>query len=134
MVFANLSNHEKTAFFTLLDEYVLDLAGQLKPGNLVSRLSFFLFRYFASRPEIFANAAGASDEIAVAIGHVGPAAASAVHRALAANPEATSKLISAGLKHGVPKNSPYAVVVSLAYYQFTQSVVCRTAGGLYAEY
>jgi abl interactor 2 len=81
-------------------------------------------RYFASRPEIFANA-GASDEAAVLmIGHGAGTAASAVHRALAANPEATSKLISAGLKHGVPKSSPYAAAVSQPYL-FSISL-CRT--------
>lgn len=31
---------------------------------------------------------------------------------MASNPDATAKLFSAGLKHGVPKNSPYAAVVS----------------------
>ncbi|KAF7982305.1 hypothetical protein HWV62_28984 [Athelia sp. TMB] len=43
-------------------------------------------------------------------GSPGSDAASAVGRALASNPEATSKLFSAGLKHGVPKNSPYGAV------------------------
>lgn len=42
----------------------------------------------------------------------GGAAASAVHRALASNPEATSRLVSAGLKQGVPKNSPYGAAAS----------------------
>jgi hypothetical protein len=42
------------------------------------------------------------------LNNAGGAAASAVHKALASNPEATSRLVSAGLKHGVPKNSPYA--------------------------
>jgi len=39
-------------------------------------------------------------------------AASAVHRALASNPEATSRLVSAGLKHGVAKDSQYAAAAS----------------------
>ncbi|KAF9464301.1 hypothetical protein BDZ94DRAFT_1162293 [Collybia nuda] len=86
MVFANLQHHEKEAFFSLLDEY------------------------FSSRPEIFAGLSeGASSSSG---GGGGAAAASAVHRALASNPEATSQLFSAGLKHGVPKSSPYSAAVS----------------------
>ncbi|KAJ6627384.1 hypothetical protein B0H10DRAFT_2161087 [Mycena sp. CBHHK59/15] len=85
MVFTNLGPNEKDAFFSLLDEY------------------------FASRPEIFAHSDAESSSAA------GSAAASAAHRALAANPEATSKLISAGLRHagqGVPKSSPYSAAAS----------------------
>lgn len=62
-------------------------------------------RYFASRPEIFGN----SDEPTTS------AATSAAHRALASNPDATSSLISAGLRQagqGLPKSSPYASAVS----------------------
>ncbi|RDB19577.1 LAS seventeen-binding protein 1 [Hypsizygus marmoreus] len=87
MVFANLQSHEKDAFFSLLDEY------------------------FASRPDVFANVGGGLHH-ADAGSSSGGAAASAVHRALASNPEATSKLFSAGLKHGVPKSSPYASAAS----------------------
>lgn len=74
-------------------------------------------RYFTSRPEIFAGA-GSADH-ASAESTPGGAAASAVHRALAANPEATSRLVSAGLRHGVPKSSPYSAAVS------TRSVVAE---------
>ncbi|KIM83978.1 hypothetical protein PILCRDRAFT_819006 [Piloderma croceum F 1598] len=80
MVFSNLPPQEKDAFFALLDEY------------------------FQSRPELLPNIAP-SDE---ATNNAGGAAASAVHRAMASNPEATSKLISAGLRHGVPKSSPFS--------------------------
>ncbi|KAF7982356.1 hypothetical protein HWV62_29086 [Athelia sp. TMB] len=63
--------------------------------------------YFQSRPNILPAIAGSSGG---AGGSPGSDAASAVGRALASNPEATSKLFSAGLKHGVPKNSPYGAV------------------------
>jgi len=88
MVFSSLSSHEKDAFFALLDEY------------------------FASRPELLASL-GSSEggNEGLEAGASSPAA-SAVHRALASNPEATSKLVSAGLKHGVPKSSPYATAAS----------------------
>ncbi|TFK43057.1 hypothetical protein BDQ12DRAFT_695411 [Crucibulum laeve] len=85
MVFSNLQANEKDAFFSLLDEY------------------------FSSRPDIFANV-GTPDAAADA-GARG-AAVSAVHRAMASNPEATAKLVSAGLKHGVPKSSPYSAAAS----------------------
>ena len=66
-------------------------------------------RYFQSRPDLLNVAAAESSNVATT-NSAGGAAASAVHRALASNPEATSRLVSAGLKHGVPKNSPYAAV------------------------
>ncbi|KAG6856169.1 hypothetical protein H0H87_006853 [Tephrocybe sp. NHM501043] len=87
MVFSQLQNHEKEAFFSLLDEY------------------------FASRPEVFRNLS-ASSEGAGSSASAGASAASAVHHALASNPEATSRLVSAGLKHGVPKSSPYSAAAS----------------------
>ena len=44
------------------------------------------------------------------------AAASAVHKALASNPQATANIISSGLRHGsqnsAVKNSPFANAVS----------------------
>jgi len=76
-----LPSQEKEAFFSLLDEY------------------------FQSRPDLI-SAPSSSD--GATSSSAGEAAASAVQRALASNPEATSRLVSAGLKHGVPKNSPYA--------------------------
>jgi hypothetical protein len=86
MVFTRLSSQEKDAFFELLDEY------------------------FQSRPEILANVnanngtSSAQDPSA--------AAASAVHRALAKNPEVTSKIVSAGVTHGLAKsNNPYASTI-----------------------
>jgi hypothetical protein len=86
MVFSQLPPHEKEAFFSLLDEY------------------------FQSRPDLLptANASSSLPDVTSSAANAGGAAASAVQRALASNPEATSKLVSAGLKHGVPKNSPYA--------------------------
>jgi abl interactor 2 len=69
-------------------------------------------RYFRSRPDLLANVGAGSADTATSNSAAGGAAASAVHRALASNPEATSKLVSAGLKHGIPKNSPYAAAVS----------------------
>jgi len=85
MVFANLQAQEKDAFFSLLDEY------------------------FATRPEIFANVGNSADS-QPNISAQG--AASAAHRAMAGNPELTAKLFSAGLKHGVPKSSPYSAAAS----------------------
>ncbi|KAJ8592676.1 hypothetical protein M405DRAFT_763181 [Rhizopogon salebrosus TDB-379] len=64
-----------------------------------------LDEYFQSRPEILAKAGDPQD--------ASSAAASAVHRALAKNPEATSKLVSAGVTHGLSKsNNPYASVIA----------------------
>ncbi|KAJ7163784.1 SH3-domain-containing protein [Mycena crocata] len=86
MVFTNLGANEKDAFFSLLDEY------------------------FASRPEIFGNSEGESTNSAAT-----SAAASAAHRALAANPEATSRFISTGLRQAgqnLPKLSPYSAAAS----------------------
>jgi len=64
-----------------------------------------LDEYFQSRPEILAKAGDQQD--------ASSAAASAVHRALAKNPEATSKLVSAGMTHGLSKsNNPYASAIA----------------------
>lgn len=83
MVFTRLSFDDKQAFFELLDEY------------------------FTSRPEIFANSA--TEDAYGAQGSSQPPAAnqaaSAVHRALAANPEATASLITAGLRHSAAANA-----------------------------
>ncbi|KZP21715.1 hypothetical protein FIBSPDRAFT_860331 [Athelia psychrophila] len=86
MVFANLGSHEKDAFFGLLDEY------------------------FQSRPDLLPAIAGSSGSSGHAAGSPGGEAANAVGRALASNPQVTSQLFSAGLKHGVPKNSPYGAI------------------------
>ncbi|OAX40608.1 hypothetical protein K503DRAFT_768446 [Rhizopogon vinicolor AM-OR11-026] len=65
-----------------------------------------LDEYFQSRPEIFA-------QVGDHAGDASSAAASAVHRALAKNPEATSKLVSAGVTHGLAKsNNPYASAIA----------------------
>ncbi|KIJ19806.1 hypothetical protein PAXINDRAFT_178600 [Paxillus involutus ATCC 200175] len=87
MVFTRLSGQEKEAFFGLLDEY------------------------FQARPELFGNGNGEGGSSAGVIST--GAAASAVHRALAANPEATSRLVSAGVTHGAARsNNPYASTVA----------------------
>ncbi|KIM42863.1 hypothetical protein M413DRAFT_444503 [Hebeloma cylindrosporum] len=75
MVFSNLQPHEKDAFFNLLDEY------------------------FSARPEIFAASTSSNNQNENAMHGVQGAAASAMHRAMVNNPEATAKVMSAGLRH-----------------------------------
>jgi abl interactor 2 len=106
MVFSNLPPREKDAFFSLLDELSFKLSYHLSGELNRSNRS----RYFQSRPELLPNIAP-SDGATSTNDNVGGAAASAVHRAMASNPEANSKLISAGLKHGVPKSSPFSAAV-----------------------
>ncbi|KAJ6543874.1 hypothetical protein B0H19DRAFT_1168749 [Mycena capillaripes] len=67
-----------------------------------------LDEYFASRPEIFGGSEAESNSGA-------SAAASAAHRALAANPEATSKFLAGGLRsvgQNTPKSSPFSAAAS----------------------
>ncbi|KAJ7499363.1 SH3-domain-containing protein [Mycena latifolia] len=67
-----------------------------------------LDEYFASRPEIFGSSEAESSS-----GTSG--AVAAAHRALAANPEATSRFISGGLRsaaQNAPKSSPYSAAAS----------------------
>ncbi|KAJ7087261.1 SH3-domain-containing protein [Mycena belliarum] len=67
-----------------------------------------LDEYFASRPEIFGNSEAETNPGS-------SAAASAAHRALAANPEATSRFLASGLRsvgQAAPKSSPYAAAAS----------------------
>ncbi|KAJ7047799.1 SH3-domain-containing protein [Mycena alexandri] len=74
--------------------------------NEKDALFSLLDEYFASRPEIFGNSEGESSS---------SAAASAAHRAIAANPEAASRFISGGLRQvgqNLPKSSPYAAAAS----------------------
>ncbi|KAF4616010.1 hypothetical protein D9613_011451 [Agrocybe pediades] len=123
MVFSSLQPHEKEAFFSLLDENAVRrsrLVGHGAPvffeftpagsyrATVVLTSESILFRapcarpsrYFASRPEIFANLAGAqqSDAGSAAPTTAQGAAVSMVGRAMANNPEATAKFMSAGLK------------------------------------
>ncbi|KAG1811200.1 uncharacterized protein BJ212DRAFT_1375525, partial [Suillus subaureus] len=70
MVFTRLSSQEKDAFFELLDESAPSLS--------------------QSVPHICADHARSAQDPSAA-------AASAVHRALAQNPEVTSKIVSAGM-------------------------------------
>ncbi|KAG2038520.1 hypothetical protein BDR03DRAFT_954295 [Suillus americanus] len=87
MVFTRLSSQEKDAFFSLLDEY------------------------FQARPEILANVNASNGTSSGQ--DPSAAAASAVHRALAKNPEVTSKIVSAGVTHGLAKsNNPYASTIA----------------------
>jgi len=65
---------------------------------------YVLPRYFESRPHLLGQ--GESSSIPG-----GAASVAAVQRTLAANPAATSAIVSAGLKQ-VPKNSPYGAVAS----------------------
>ncbi|KAG1753262.1 hypothetical protein EDB19DRAFT_1902915 [Suillus lakei] len=89
MVFTSLSSHEKDAFFGLLDEY------------------------FQSRPEILANVNTSTGTGSRGSEDPSAAAASAVHRALAKNPEVTSKIVSAGMTHGLARsNNPYASTIA----------------------
>jgi len=80
MVFANLSYEDKTAFFSLLDEY------------------------FESRPHLL----GQGNSSSIPGGH---ASIAAVQKTMAANPQATGAIVTAGLKQ-MPKNSPYGAVAS----------------------
>lgn len=73
-------------------------------------------RYFSSRPELLSGLGGGSSSAnSTGAGIDKKAAYSAVHSALASNPEATASLVSAGLKHGSQnsnvKNSPFASAV-----------------------
>ncbi|EGO01452.1 hypothetical protein SERLA73DRAFT_176720 [Serpula lacrymans var. lacrymans S7.3] len=94
MVFANLSSHEKDAFFGLLDEY------------------------FQARPEIFAGASSEGGGGGLSQG----AAASAVHRALASNPEATSRLVSAGLTHAGGGARPNSYMAAASNPEVSSSI------------
>ena len=102
MVFAQLPAHEKEAFFSLLDE----LSGIL--NEFIDWLNLSC-RYFSSRPDLLGHASSSE-------GSAGASAGAAVQRAISSNPEAASRLISAGLKHGAPKTGPYAAV-GLFFYQ-----------------
>jgi abl interactor 2 len=107
MVFARLPAHEKEAFFSLLDELSRILNEFIDWLNLSCR-------YFSSRPDLLGHASSSEG-----------AAGAAVQRAISSNPEAASRLISAGLKHGAPKTGPYAAVglfLSRFYYT-TRSTV-----------
>ncbi|ELU36068.1 hypothetical protein AG1IA_09902 [Rhizoctonia solani AG-1 IA] len=85
-MFSRMTHEDKLAFFELLDEY------------------------FESRPNLFSRESAdpglASQPAAVA--------ANAVHRTMAANPQATADLISTGLKN-IPKGSQYGAVRILQY-------------------
>ncbi|KDQ12715.1 hypothetical protein BOTBODRAFT_408153 [Botryobasidium botryosum FD-172 SS1] len=83
MVFANLSYEDKNAFFSLLDEY------------------------FESRPHLLGQGSSSASS-AIPGGH---ATVAAVQRTMAANPQATGAIVTAGLKQ-MPKDSPYGAVAS----------------------
>lgn len=79
-MFSRLTHEDKLAFFELMDEY------------------------FEARPNLFARQPESYNE---ASSQPGAIAASAVHRTMAANPQATADLISTGLKN-IPKGSQYS--------------------------
>ncbi|KAF8576218.1 hypothetical protein K439DRAFT_1640708 [Ramaria rubella] len=87
MVFTNLTEEDKEAFFALLDEY------------------------FATRPEL-ADALHLASPARSGINNNNVnSGVAAAHRALASNPQATNAAISTGLR-SVPKSSPYASAAS----------------------
>lgn len=79
-MFSRLTQEDKLAFFELLDEY------------------------FESRPHLLSQGAGHADNPDVS--QPAAIAATAVHRTMASNPQATANIISSGLK-SIPKNSQY---------------------------
>ncbi|GAB1517626.1 hypothetical protein RhiTH_000675 [Rhizoctonia solani] len=103
-MFSRMTHEDKLAFFELLDEY------------------------FESRPNLFSRESAdpglASQPAAVA--------ANAVHRTMAANPQATADLISTGLKN-IPKGSQYGAasnpVVANAAGRFAASGIASSYGG-----
>ncbi|KAJ1309902.1 hypothetical protein OPQ81_006663 [Rhizoctonia solani] len=102
-MFSRMTHEDKLAFFELLDEY------------------------FESRPHIFsresADQGAASQPAAVAT--------NAVHRTMAANPQATADLISTGLKN-IPKGSQYSAasnpVIANAAGRFAASSIASSYG------
>ncbi|KAG8754034.1 hypothetical protein FRC11_006889 [Ceratobasidium sp. 423] len=103
-MFARMTHEDKLAFFELLDEY------------------------FESRPHLFTRESvdgGAASQ-------PGAMAANAVHRTMAANPQATADLISTGLKN-IPKGSQYSAasnpVVANAAGRFAASSIASSYGG-----
>lgn len=103
-MFARMTHEDKLAFFELLDEY------------------------FESRPNLFSR--GPADEGAAS--QPAAMAANAVHRTMAANPQATADLISTGLKN-IPKGSQYSAasnpVVANAAGRFAASNMASSYGG-----
>lgn len=105
-MFSRLTQEDKLAFFELLDEY------------------------FESRPHLLAREPVGADGSPMA--QPAAMAASAVHRTMASNPQATADLISSGLK-SVPKGSQYSVasnpVVANAAGRFAASSIASSYGG-----
>ncbi|KDN51799.1 hypothetical protein RSAG8_00347, partial [Rhizoctonia solani AG-8 WAC10335] len=103
-MFSRMTHEDKLAFFELLDEY------------------------FESRPHIFSreseNGGVASQPAAVA--------ANAVHRTMAANPQATADVVSTGLK-SIPKGSQYSAasnpVIANMAGRFAASSIASSYGG-----
>ncbi|KAG8743683.1 hypothetical protein FRC10_011556 [Ceratobasidium sp. 414] len=104
-MFSRLTDEDKQAFFELLDEY------------------------FASRPHLFPQGAAHADNplMSPPVG----AAAGAVHRTMASNPQATASMISAGLM-GIPKTSQYGAAsnpaVANAAGRFAASSIASSYG------
>ncbi|KAG9077359.1 hypothetical protein FS749_010768 [Ceratobasidium sp. UAMH 11750] len=104
-MFSRLTDEDKQAFFELLDEY------------------------FASRPHLFSQGAAHVDNPPVS--QPAAAAAAAVHRTMASNPQATAGLVSAGLM-SIPKTSQYGAAsnpaVANAAGRFAASSIASSYG------
>ncbi|CAE6520910.1 unnamed protein product [Rhizoctonia solani] len=103
-MFARMTHEDKLAFFELLDEY------------------------FESRPHLFSRESADGGAASQPAGM----AANAVHRTMAANPQATGDLISTGLKN-IPKGSQYSAAsnpaVANAIGRFGASSIASSYGG-----
>ncbi|KEP53857.1 SH3 domain Src-like 3 domain protein [Rhizoctonia solani 123E] len=103
-MFSRMTHEDKLAFFELLDEY------------------------FESRPHLISR----EPEYGGAASQPAAVAANAVHRTMAANPQATADLISTGLKN-IPKGSQYSAasnpVVANAAGRFAASSIASSFGG-----
>ena len=106
MTFSNLGPREKEAFFGLLDESVSrTFSSPANPQIPLTPIS----RYFQSRPEIFgaAQQGPTSSPGLKAPAHLGDGTpGSMMKQAMIANPEATAKVFSAGLRHAASAASP----------------------------
>lgn len=84
--------------------------------------STYACRYFSSRPELLGSLDSPANVNSNLSGIDKKAAFSAVHSALASNPEATASLVSSGLKHGSQnssvKNSAFANAVRTLCFSY----------------
>ncbi|QRW00184.1 SH3 domain-containing protein [Ceratobasidium sp. AG-Ba] len=105
-MFSRLTQEDKLAFFELLDEY------------------------FESRPHLLSQGAGVAGNPAAS--QPAAIAATAVHRTMASNPQATADIISSGLKN-IPKSSQYGAasnpIIANAAGRFAASSIASSYGG-----